>query len=142
LLVHQLLSIYLAGTIPLCCCQIAALADALTTALRGNGECCVESCCQAEEDVAQDIGSCCGTKNKSGSHRGCDGECCKRVAAHVAGPAWKDVHSLAAAFDLPSICAFSILEPWLQATAPRLHSGPPPRPSGRDALALHAVLVI
>jgi len=138
----QLVLIYLAAAIPLCCCQISALADALATAVRGKSECRVESCCQAEEEVAQDIGSCCGTKNQSGSQRGCDGECCKRVATHVAGPTWSDVHTPAVAFDLLSIDALSGVNPGLQSTALRLNTGPPPRPSGRDALALHTVLVI
>lgn len=134
---------FLAAAMPLCCCQVGALARAFTSTAQVGGSCCRESCCEAESQTSEVAQSgCCDGENGSAPHRDCGGECCKRVATNLAGPAWTDVHTLAVECCLPWIATLGNACAGVDAISLHWETGPPPRPSGRDALALHAVLVI
>jgi len=60
----------------------------------------------------------------------------------LAGPAWTDVHMIAAECQLASTDARGSACTSVHAISAQWETGPPPRPSGREALTLHAVLVI
>jgi len=127
---------------PLCCCQVGALARAFTSTAQVGGSCCRVSCCEAESQTSEVAQSCCDGENGSAPHRDCGGECCKRVVTNLAGPAWTDVHTLAVECCLPRIATLGNACAGVDVISLHWETGPPPRPSGRESLTLHAVLVI
>lgn len=127
---------------PLCCCQVGALARAFTSTAQVGGSCCRVSCCEAESQTSEVAQSCCDGENGSAPHRDCGGECCKRVVTNLAGPAWTDVHTLAVECCSPRIATLGNACAGVDVISLHWETGPPPRPSGRESLTLHAVLVI
>lgn len=141
--IRQLLLTFLAAAMPLCCCQVGALATAFASKTSSAVSCCAKSCCEQASDASEgtQFGCCTGNDDPS-PHHDCGGDCCKRVATNLSGPSWTDVHTLVADSPLPALLTMSSASQPADARSPRWETGPPPRPSGRDALTLHSVLVI
>jgi len=141
--IRHLILMFLAAAMPLCCCQVGALARAFNSTAQVGGSCCRVSCCEAESQTSEVAQSgCCDGENSSAPHRDCGGECCKRVATNLAGPAWTDVHMIAAECQLASTVALGSASTSVDSISAQWETGPPPRPSGRESLTLYAVLVI
>ena len=145
---RNLLLVLIAAWAPLCCCQLrAAMGSIAPQALAGMSACCVPatpaSCCDggASEDAAAD---CCGEDRDTppADHRCCS-TCKERVSTPpVPAPDLDPVDEVdvVATMLLADVAGALAREPALARSAH--DTGPPPRPSGRTALALHSVLVI
>lgn len=146
--VRNLLLVLVAAWAPLCCCQLrAAMGSIAPHGPAGTSACCGPSaaarCCEdgAAEDAATD---CCGTDREAPpvDHR-CCATCKERVSTPpVPGPDFDPVDEVdvVATMLLADVAGARAREPALARLA--LGTGPPPRPSGRETLARHSVLVI
>ena len=142
-LARQILLLFMAAWMPFCCCQARALAQMIAHAPHGasagccTGEapsCCRESteddCCGGgDEDPPADHGNCCPT--------------CKDRVAPAAAPDTIDHAPKLDALGTMLLAEFADAAQGDAHTASaERDTGPPPRPSGRDALSLHSILVI
>lgn len=131
---------FLAAWMPFCCCQVRAAARSIAHAPHAEA---VERCCCEEAAADEADAGCCGTERPAG-----DTECCATCKDRV-GPVAPavEVPDLSPQLDVVSTALLADAERASEASStvgatPLLDTGPPPRPHGRTALALHATLLI
>jgi hypothetical protein len=115
-----------------------------------DGDCCEprthDGCCEAP---APNADCCDGTTDDSEGHpRHSKGSCCSSCKERALPPTVPSLDDQLPSWTIDFVAtAVLAVHDGVTAESPavllrRLGSGPPPRPSGRDALAAHSVLVI
>lgn len=156
---HRILAAFMVLWMPFCCCQVRAAAHVAAHVAVGHaastgevgGSCCAATdCCGNEfaEHPGEAVDGCC-TPHEGSPHAPAKGaDCCTTCKERVPPPAAPSL--------LPADTVGAELPPWQEAPVvaaasdvPPRHArvlqgdaGPPPRPAGRDALTLNAVLLI
>ena len=139
-LLRRALFAFLAAWMPFCCCQVRAAARAIAHAPHVEAS---ERCCCDEPAAEEADAGCCGHERPTG-----EPECCTTCKDRVGpvAPAIEvpdlspqlDAVSTALLADAERACATGTVP----GEASLLDTGPPWRPHGRAALALHATLLI
>lgn len=157
-LAHRILAAFMVLWMPFCCCQVRAAAHAAAHAAAGNptaawhadAPCCTgAACCGADESAGEEpAASCCAPDPGRGQEPAKGKDCCTSCKERVPPPAGAvllptDSHGT----DLPP-CQGHVLAttaadgPAFRVDSSHGDAGPPAKPSGRDALARHSVLLI
>lgn len=154
---HQAIAALLALWMPFCCCQVRAAAHAVAhvaagdrgSAAHGAHGCCdgaprTAACCDAASDGND--GGCCDPDQGGTSDRTPGADCCTSCKERTPPPPAPSIdHADAIGVDLPPTVGQPGPAPAAEGherTAAHGHdTGPPPRPAGREALALHSILL-
>lgn len=152
---RQTLLAILAAWTPVCCCQVRAAVQAAFHGDRGDARqaCCDDAgrgCCDSAdaspaEPAAADEGCCGGPDDRApGRNHDCCAACKDR---NPQMPTSVPVPDLAPELDAVATMLLADAIAAMPGAGPgrgtlARDTGPPPRPAGRSALALHSVLVI